>query len=238
MNTPKLLFHGTSAVSVWASYQRALVLLKTAKNEPDKFKRYLKVNNIHHNNYYKFGPAYPISFSSGSTHLTESLGDAYMFAMGWKRGEYNQNNLRMESRANQFFDIYCDPAIPEPIAWRFLPSAQFESPREITEVLYPLTLPGIRFQSPGAILIVDGIFMLKEGFLDPVYLDTPFVDVRATYLPWRAIRGMFFTYGEIKNGNICGYIYRDNTIAQDVRDYLAVILSLNQTLIDPQSRIL
>lgn len=223
MNTPKLLFHGTCAVSVWASYRHALALVRTAKNDPEKARRYLEATKAQEY-FSRFGPAYPNTYANDNNPtypkvcLCSSLFYPLGFSTGWEKQIPDDWKIHLMNGNGRRLHLHCHPMT----FGRDDVHSEIERPKELVEILHPLAKIDILFGTPGAILLIDGDFMKINNLLCPPRSGEE--ETTATYLPWRAIRGIFITYAEndFENNKIGGYIYRDNTVGQDIRDYLAV----------------
>jgi hypothetical protein len=205
MATPKLLFRGTCAISVWTSYLRALAELKSAKNAPPRKKIIPPQAQIdrHMLQILKCGPLYRESRIS----VTSGISEAFRYSLGYRiipsdRGLPGPARFMLRNREGWAVNFSLDPT--------YVPQA-------VINTLTPIcSSPS---STPGAILAIDGEYLAREGFIPE-----GFSSAGAVYCPWRAVRGVLLvdqgTIGDNSDAKITGYIFRDGGIQQDIRWYL------------------
>jgi hypothetical protein len=216
MTVPRLLFRGTCAISVWTSYQRALAEIKSAKNgSPGKkaippqaqIDRYMLQIR-------KCGPLY----REGRIWVTGEMLEAFKYSRGYRILPSNRdfpgpNRIILRNRPMSEFDLPLDPS--------YLPEA-------VIKTLAPLC--STSSMTPGAILIIDGEYLAREGFIPKSY---PFI--RPVYCPWRAIRGILLVDQGMENdksdAGITGFIFRDSGIKREIIWHLRQIPNLSRSFL-------
>ena len=215
--TPKLLFHGTAAVSAYISYQVGQDLLQHNQRAALKL---IGPNKVARKNFKNLGPAYPCTGTATYNQeicLTTRIVDAFNFAEYDCRivdvGSFqlnNQKGCRIHLSTINYLQF--------PAAQRFL----FEFTQAMLE-------QGFReFSTPGAVLMVDGPMLTQAGLMIhgternfyQSWSGRQFgeEDFRARYLPWDFIRGALFTYP--RPFRITAFWFRDDQIQADLNEYL------------------
>ena len=192
-----LLFHGTTAFSVWKSYRHALAIRKMAKTDPKRLDRYLRDMNAE-DIYHRFGPLYPamhynFRYFKGHGHTTALVTEAlraFQFSIDTKR----------------FRDKYIGFPTEDGLG-KYTSDVASLSMKIREELLY-----GDKFVTPGSILIIDHYYMSRNSLLSTS--DSTEQNAFANALPWQAIRGIIFV--NPKDWNITGFHARDGSIIRDL----------------------
>ena len=197
-----LLFHGTSAYSVWRSYRFAIAMIKLQNSAP--IKRYLQETKSE-SLFTSFGPLFPsMSFNlnftvRGRPCLTEDIKEASIFSMGYRMtpDEGRLNLINDMGRSINVSD-YCDNVFGK-------------STKDVEDLHYSLIKSHSSFLTPGAILLINGKYM-KENNLLLAPAGEEFKIAKC--LPWRAIRGIIF----VENFSVTGFHPRDLKISTDLNN--------------------
>ncbi len=211
MTVPKLLFRGTCAISVWTSYQRALAELRSAKNKPSGKNTVSSQIDRNMPAIRKCSPLY----QERCIFVTGKMLEAFEYSRGYRILPSDRpNHIKIKNSIMIEYDLPLDPS--------YLPEA-------VINTLAPLS--SISSMTPGAILIIDGEYLAREGYIPENY---PYI--RAVYCPWRAIRGILLVDQGMKNdqsdAEITGYVFRDGGIKREIIRHLRQIPYLSQSFLD------
>jgi hypothetical protein len=223
MSAPKLYFHGTSALSVWVSYRRALNLVENIKRKNPQAERHLDDTGSREI-FRQYGPLYPSQSYherySARVYLS-SLVCAMEFSEGWEINptkSHSDSDLFLASKLGRDQSFY-----PEE-GWMDLPN-----PEEIRKCITMLLKHGgSSYRTPGAVLVLDIPFLNDNRLMRPGIGAEELATL--AFLPWRAVRGVLF-FDVNSTTNLSGLEQlplglwpRDKNITDDLRDYIKGIM--------------
>ena len=208
--TPKLLFHGTAALTAYLSYQTGKTLEQIYQQKPRTAINY--IGDHPDREYFKaYGPGYPYTgFSNQNTRFPEiclasNPLTAFNFAKHWQARPVSETRLQLTNSFNRKV---------------FVTEQNYSSFPEVQGTY--LSIAGHLFAqakesaTPGAILLISGeklsqtkLMRNSKGTEESVLID---------FLPWGFIRGaLLINTGERK---ISAYLFRDNNVAGDLLSFL------------------
>ncbi|MFH1362209.1 MAG: hypothetical protein ABIH69_06110 [bacterium] len=177
---PKLLFHGTAAISVYRSYREAQAL-KDEKLEGRK----LLVNPNHP--FHVHGALYPSNINyelEQKLCLADTLPIAFMYAAEWSSAKILDGSIQFINTIGGSFKLSISETDP------FSPHLD-DLAKLIKRLICYGSSKGHLFP-PGAILVLDGKYLADHELLEvlppSIYYNRDEY-ARVSYLPWRAIKG-------------------------------------------------
>jgi len=167
-NAPKLLFHGTAALSAWYSYRRSQSIFQEQPSGAAVAKRSLN------RGYSALGPFYPDPYSPREVCLAKELVISYVFASSNRASSFGEGSIDIKGQGQH---IRLIPACMGVDAEILQSIADY-----IEEVAKPISTPGV-------ILLIDGVGLSRDGLLGPpICTDEEYAIAHC--LPWSYIRGL------------------------------------------------
>ena len=202
MGVPKLLFHGTAALSVWKSYRKGQALRQLSQNDPRRLEKVLK--GAKKRDYYaRFGPLYP-DFGYYKNWwrlcLTNSLRSAWGYARSWRShpAPVEGRSIKFENSRLRNLNMSAEQDAAGPLT------------QEVAELIRRLSFVKPPFFTPGAILLVDGPYLEDRGLLRL----SGWEEYANCLLPWEAIRGVLMVDVPPKP-KIASFLVKDRSVLRD-----------------------
>lgn len=227
MEASKLLFHGTAAISVWASYQHALMLRRAERKDPAALKNYLKAVNTEQL-YTAHGPAYPgepyYRVRYRGVCLVNSFSHAAYYC-NWAKAEGDEGFVKFTNTLKHGFEIteyeFAVCLVPEYLSQSQVRRYGDQGYIQLVQGLAGAELP---FKTPGAVPVVDKDYLLRHELLFPGnFPGKGEEDCASNYLPWRAIKGVALVDYSQSQFRISGFIART---ARSKSDFSAALGNL------------
>ncbi len=208
-SAPKFLYHGTSVLSVWASYHKWKKFGKVLRKHPQQAEFYLDQYGAR-DYFNRFGPYYP-DLKKNAQHvsplslpcLTRDLYTALDFADSWKVEGYNTHDLTLALKSDK-------------TRVHFNTTLEVLGIKPVRRIAQAFKGAKADIRTPGAILIFDGRYLESAGLLLPPMGEEDYV-VRC--LPWGAMRGIFLV--DAKGQKISGFMFEDRRTLYEVMEELA-----------------
>jgi hypothetical protein len=204
---PKLLFHGTAAPSVYASYLQAKHLISLKREKPAELEEILAKDNALEY-FSKFGPSYPVFWRNDKTYekhtvCLDRLHWALNFALGWT-AKYEHDKIRFFSSVEKEFTISDFGNLYTPFASTLIEGLKRSNSSETSDV-------------PGAVLMVDYQYLESNDLIGPAFGEEI---CTARYLPWEAIVGILFTSGKDKSRSFSAFLLKNKAALRALELYL------------------
>lgn len=223
---PKLLFHGTAAMASHFSYMVGGELVGFYQKNP-KAALKLIADKESSRRFERFGPGYPCTGRATTTYnqevcLTSNFVDAFCFS-DYKGRVVDPCQVQLQNSRNSRIHISTANYLHFPRVQEFL--------SRFTQAVincYEQALGGSTFNTPGAIIIVNGPQLQQSGLmidqidhaLGRAFFEKEYGEetANARYLPWEFIRGVLYVQPDPPR--ITSFWFRDSKIQDDLNAYL------------------
>jgi hypothetical protein len=221
VNNGKYLFHGTSAISVWASYKEAKsvrsLIVSNSKTLCDLTKRLDPKAHL-----IRFGPTFPYQFPRIKLSLTDKLYTAFTYSREWEMvGSEAQISLICESRENKKFRL-------SPLYYFQFGSTMYALSRQIEELI----MAKKTYRVDGAVLILNKDYLISNSLLSlPKAGESHEESYLVEPLPWSSVYGILFI-GKLKGNKLLNLRFWMNDLNENQTRHETMDHDLNRLVND------
>lgn len=209
--TPRLLFHGTSALAAYVSHQTGRALEAMHRKHPRKTLNLIDRDHLDSFFFVDLGAGYPFTgrsiqmTSKQPVCLTRSLIEASLYSR-WEMHVFGENWLRMINVNNRRISLHGG-------LFANFPEVQAMFNSIVQAALHRAGGYNKSFLTPGAILCVDAPRLEQDRLFHTTRTGEEFGV--ADYLPWSHIRGALVV-GTTGRGKVIGFAASDEKLIDDL----------------------